>query len=160
MTAFTSSVSTQPRFTLYTISTYFCHQHPSCNMVLMASLHVYKSCQWFLIHHSTRQHPFYSRFSTQLFIPNSIHSWHSRQTLKHLISRTFTYPMPQLSTTQLVQLLLQRDTSHISPISYITQHTFQHTKLFTAQSLCVPHLSTSSISCHMRPQVLKTIHFL
>ena len=52
-------------------------------MVLIYFLHLSKPSQYSLIW-STRQLPFYSNSSTHLFIPNSIHSWHSYQTSQTL----------------------------------------------------------------------------
>ena len=99
-----------------------------------------------------------------LFIPNSIHSDTPTKLLKHFISRTFTflllalsYPMPLLRTTPLVQLLFYIDTSwSFSPILYCSAH-------FSALPGSIPlihspyHIPfTSSISCHLRSQVLIT----
>ena len=71
--------------------------------------------------------------STELFTPNSIHSWHPTKLYKHFTSTTFTflllglsYPMSLLHTPPFVQLLLHTDTSmHLAPIFYCSGH-FQH----------------------------------
>ena len=59
---------TEPRGTLYTPSTYFCHQHPSRYTVLIHYLYMFKPSQYSLIH-STCLLPFNSSYSTFLFIP-------------------------------------------------------------------------------------------
>ena len=86
--------------------------------------------------------------------------------LKHIISEHsrsfshyFSYPVPLLRTTPLVQLLLRIDTCWpLSPILYFSAN-------FSACSIPLIHSVyhiplTTSIHCHLRPQVLKTIHFL
>ena len=66
--------------------------------------------------------------------------------------------MPQLRTMPLVQLLLHidSDTSCPYPQSSIAQHTFQRSPSFISLNHSVQHIPfTSSISCHLRSQVLK-----
>ena len=112
---------------------------------------------------STSQLQLYTSSPTHLLIPNSIHSWHSNQTsltlhLKNIhFSQHFSYPMPLLRTMQLVQLLLHIDTSWHYHHSSIVQHTFQR----SPNSIPLVHSEyyipyTTSIRCHLRPQVLKT----
>ena len=85
----TSSPHTRPQRTFH-------HHHPSSHTVLIHSLHVSKPSQYSLIH-STRQLPFYSNSNMHLFIPNSIHLWHSHQTSQTLHLKNIR--IPSLSTS-------------------------------------------------------------
>ena len=79
-------------------------------------------------------------------------------------SQHFSYPMPLLLTTPLVQLLLHIDTSwSLSPILYCSAHcALQH--LCTPRSISlihfVYHIPFTSFTCHFRPQVLSRTEFL
>ena len=56
-------------------------------------------------------------------------------------SQNFSYSMPLLRTTPLVQLLLHIDTSFpISPILYCSSQILALHKLYTPHSFCGPHL--------------------
>ena len=69
--------------------------------------------------------------------------------------------MPLLRTTPLVHLLLPLDTSWpLSPILYWSAHFSAIPTLYTPNSFCVHIPLTSTISSHLRPHVLKTIHLL
>ena len=87
--------------------------------------------------------------------------------LKHFISRTFTsfsqhfsYPMPMLRTTPLVQLLLRIDTSwSLSPILYCSGHSGQDVRLPShgawapsdVMVICSHSPSHSMITCSCAP---------
>ena len=95
--------------------------------------------------------PIYSSSHTHLFIPNSIQSWHSNQTYQTLHSRTFTF---------LLLALLAYRHIRVYPQSSIAQQTLQCSPRFIPLIHSVCHIAfTSSISYHLRPQVLKTIYF-
>ena len=82
------------------------------------------------------------------FIPNSIHSRHSNQTSQTLRLKNIHFP--SISTLS---------TSHTPCLCSVQHHCYNYSFILTL--LGHPHIHfTSSISCHLRPQVLKTIHFL
>ena len=145
---------------------YFCHQHPPSHTVLIHSLQMSKPSQYSLIHF------IYQLFSFQLFLApldsklcpfitlppnfsNTSSQEHSLSFFQH-----FSYHMPLLRKTPLVQLLLHTvDTSyHLPAILYCLVQFSVLPKLddllYSVNS--VYHIpSTSSICCHLRPQVLK-----
>ena len=76
-------------------------------------------------------------------------------------SQHFSYHMPLLRTMPLVQLLYHIDTSWPLSQTSIAQDTFQCSSSSIPLIHSVYHIPfTSSIGCHLRPQVLKTIHNL
>ena len=78
----------------------------------------------------TCQFTFSSSSSTHLFIPNSISVLHSHQishtsSQVHLLSfsQYYSYPMPLLHTTLLVQIVLHIESStHLSPVLHCSAH--------------------------------------
>ena len=142
---------TEPRSTPYSPSTYIRHQHLSSHTVLFLSLHIPKPFQYSLIR-STSQLAFYTSSPMHLFIPNSIHSWHSNQTSQtlhlkniHFLSLTLLIPHALLRTMPLVQLLLHIDTFSNLPQSSIVQHTFERSPRYIPLINSVHHIRTSDI---------------
>ena len=101
---------------------------------------------------------------THLFIPKSIHS----NLLKHFISRTFTFLLSALliphesATYNAVGTITPSYTHFLAFIhNPLAKDTFQRSPSSIPLSHSVYQISfTSSIVCHLRPQVLKKIHFL
>ena len=98
---------------------------------------------------------FYSSSLTHLLIPYSIKSWHSNQASQNTSSREhslsftqhFSYPIPLIRTTALVQLLIHIDTSsHLSIILYCSAVP----TLYIPHSLCTISLSQppSAVTCN------------
>ena len=71
-------------------------------------------------------------------------------------SQHFSYPMPLLRTTPLVQLLLHIDTSpHLSPILYYSAHFSALPTLYTPRSFCVHTISQPPSAATCDPRSLK-----
>ena len=107
--------------------------------------------------------------SYHLFIPNPIHSLHSNQTSQTLHLKNIHFP--SLSTSRTPCLCSVQCTWYnysliwpllgLYPQSSITQNTFQRSPCSIPLIHSVYHIPlTSSIICHLRSQVFKTIHFL
>ena len=104
-------------------------------------------------------------FYMHLFIPNSTKLWHSNQTsqilnssLDHSLSfsQHFSYPMPLLCTTPLVQLLLYKNASWLlAPILYCSEQFSALLKLYTPHSLCTSSLSYPPSAATCDPRYLK-----
>ena len=128
-------------------------QHPSSQTALIHSLHVSKQSQYSPIH-STRQLPSYSSPSTNLFIPNSIHSWHSHQTSQKLHLENIHFP--SLSTSHAPYAFAPYNVVGAITPSYrhfvFIPNPLLHSTLFiTPQALCpsfiVYHIVFSSSIC-------------
>ena len=118
---------------------------------------------------STRLLPLYSRSHTHLIIHNSIHSWHSNQTYQTLHLKDIPFPSLSTSYTPCICSIQRRWCNYsvicrlhgLHPQSSIAQHTLQRAPCSIPLINSVHHIPfTSSIICHLRPQVLKTIHVL
>ena len=116
-----------------------------------------------------RQFSFNSSCSTNLFVPNSIHSYHSYWTSRTLhfnniehslfFSLHLPYQMSLSNTIMLAQLLHDTNTFHIYTELFIAQHTFQCSQCLTPLIYSGYHISfTSSIHCNLQPQAHETIY--
>ena len=106
---------------------------------------------------SARQFPLHSSSSKHLFIPNSIHSWHSHQISKTIYLKNILFPSLNTSHTQCLYFVQRRwynnsfmQTLHrIYPHSTIAQHTFQSSPRIIPLIHPVYHIPfTSSIRCN------------
>ena len=103
---------------------------------LTSSLHSHSSVDQGHLHTIHTVHPFYSSSTTHLFIFNSIYPFVTLQpnfsntsSQEHSLSfsQHVSYPMPLLSTKQLVQLLLHIVTSWpLSLVLYYSDHFSAH----------------------------------
>ena len=138
-------------------------------MVLIHSFHMKKPFQILsdLLH---LQLPFYSIYScTSSFLTLSIHDTLTKF-LKLFISRTFTFLLlalliPNASAPYKYHwynysCIYRHFLAFISnPLLLNTLFSTPHV-LYSSFILCTTSLSHPLISCHLQPQVLKTIHFL